>query len=62
LETVRLIGGKAVMLALWPIANGVGSPMFAEMPPVDDTFIGLLVLSHGAYLAFKAMPKGGDRK
>ena len=31
---------------------------FVSMPPVDATFLSLLVLSHGAYLAFKALPKG----
>ena len=28
--------------------------VFATMPPVADTFIGLLVLSHAGYLTFKA--------
>ena len=31
-------------------------PVFPSMPPVDGTFLGLLVLSHGGYLAFKALP------
>jgi len=30
---------------------------FTQMPPVGDTFIWLLGISHGAYLAYKAVPK-----
>ena len=29
------------------------------MPPVDGTFLALLALSHGGYLAFKALPSTG---
>lgn len=35
------------------------APVFPSMPPVDGTFVGLLALSHGGYLAFKAMPSTG---
>ena len=52
-EYTRNISGRAIMLA-WE----TGAPVFASMPPVDGTFLGLLALSHGAYLAFKAMPAG----
>ena len=33
------------------------APVFPSMPPVDGTFLGLLALSHGGYLAFKALPR-----
>jgi hypothetical protein len=52
-EYTRNVSGQAIMLA-WE----TGAPVFASMPPVDGTFVGLLVLSHGAYLAFKALPAG----
>lgn len=51
LEYVRTVDGPAVLLA-----NLTGAPVFAAMPPVDGTFVGLLALSHAGYLAFKALP------
>lgn len=30
--------------------------VFTMMPPVDETFIGLMALSHAGYLGFKALP------
>jgi hypothetical protein len=50
-EYVRAIDGATVLLALLS-----GAPVFAAMPPVDATFVGLLALSHTGYLAFKALP------
>lgn len=56
------IDGSFILTSL---ALGTGSTPalpaspFGSMPPVDSTFLSLLVLSHGAYLAFKAMPKSG---
>jgi hypothetical protein len=37
-----------------------GQPPFSEMPPVGETFLGLLLLSHGGYLAFNARKTGSD--
>jgi hypothetical protein len=37
-----------------------GQPPFTELPPVGETFLGLLLLSHGGYLAFKARKTGSD--
>lgn len=51
LEYVRTVDGPAILLA-----NLTGAPVFATMPPVDGTFVGLLALSHAGYLAFKALP------
>jgi hypothetical protein len=50
-QYARTIDGAAVILALRS-----GAPVFASMPPVDATFVGLLVLSHAAYLGFKTLP------
>jgi hypothetical protein len=41
------------------IASHDHVPVFPSMPPVDGTFLGLLVLSHGSYLAFKTLPATG---
>lgn len=41
------------------IANSSNVPIFPSMPPIDGTFLGLLALSHGGYLAFKALPATG---
>lgn len=51
-ECVRTIDATAVLLAM-----ATGAPVFASMPPIDETFVGLLALSHTGYLAFKN-PKG----
>jgi hypothetical protein len=48
------IDGTQVLMAAHDAA-----PVFPSMPPVDGTFLGLLVLSHGGYLAFKALPSTG---
>jgi hypothetical protein len=37
-----------------------GQPPFSELPAVGQTFLGLLLLSHGGYLAFKARKTGSD--
>ncbi len=50
-QYARAIDGTAVLLAL-----RTGAPVFAGMPPVDATFVGLLTLSHAAYLGFKTLP------
>lgn len=52
LDYLRDIGGKAILSAAL-----TGTPVFAAMPPVDATFVGLLTLSHAGYLVFKALPK-----
>lgn len=51
IDYVRKIDAWAILTA-----HGTGVPVFPAMPPVDGTFLGLLVLSHGGYLAFKALP------
>lgn len=43
------ITGRTIMTAA-----ASSRAVFASMPPVAETFIGLLVLSHAGYLAFKA--------
>lgn len=48
---VRDIDASAIYTALL-----TGFPVFREMPPIDDTFIILLGISHGSYLAFKKLP------
>lgn len=50
-EYVRTLDATAILMAIM-----TGAPVFASMPPVDATFVGLLALSHAGYLAFKAMP------
>ena len=35
-------------------------PPFTQLPQVGETFLGLLLLSHGGYLAFKARKSDGD--
>ncbi len=52
-EYVRAIDVTSVLISAL-----TGAPVFAAMPPIDGTFISLLVLSHAGYLAFKAMPSG----
>lgn len=52
LEYARVIGGKQIALA---VVTQV--PVFAQMPPVDASFLGLLGISHAAYLGFKATKK-----
>jgi hypothetical protein len=37
-----------------------GQPPFTELPPVGETFLGLLLLSHGGYLVFKARKTDAD--
>jgi hypothetical protein len=54
-EYVRTIDGASILLAAI-----TGAPVFATMPPVDATFVGLLALSHAGYLAFKALPAAGS--
>lgn len=62
-EYSRSIDALAVIVALL-----TGEPVFAEMPPVDQTFVGLLVVSHGSYLVYKtrslaiAAPGAGDQQ
>jgi hypothetical protein len=51
-EYARSLDAAAIYLALL-----TGSPVFASMPPVDGTFLGLLAISHSGYLAFKALPQ-----
>lgn len=48
------VGGTQILIAAHDHA-----PVFPSMPPVDGTFLGLLALSHGGYLAFKALPSAG---
>lgn len=55
-EYVRTIDATAVLMAMT-----MGVPVFATMPPVDATFVGLLGVSHAGYLAFKD-PAGGQAK
>jgi hypothetical protein len=50
-EYVRTLDATAILMAIM-----TGAPVFAAMPPVDATFVGLLALSHAGYLAFKAIP------
>jgi hypothetical protein len=52
-EYVRSLDGTGILLAAL-----TGAPLFAAMPPIDATFVGLLALSHAGYLAFKALPSG----
>jgi hypothetical protein len=35
-------------------------PPFAELPAMGETFLGLLLLSHGGYLASKTRKTGSD--
>ena len=51
IEYVRTLDATAILMAIM-----TGVPVFASMPPVDATFVGLLALSHAGYLVFKAMP------
>lgn len=60
--TVLLLGGYIILLAEYVrtidacavlLAMTMGAPVFASMPPIDPTFVGLLALSHAGYLAFK---------
>lgn len=55
-EYVRTIDATAVLMAMT-----MGVPVFATMPPVDATFVGLLAVSHAGYLAFKD-PAGPQAK
>ncbi len=52
IEYVQALGGTSVLVAM-----KTGAPVFTSMPPVDGTFVGLLALSHAAYLGFKALPE-----
>jgi hypothetical protein len=45
---VRSLDGPGILLAALS-----GAPLFAAMPPIDTTFVGLLALSPAGYLAFK---------
>ena len=54
-EFVRTLDATAIMMAVL-----TGAPIFAAMPPVDATFVGLLAISHVGYLAFKAMPSSPE--
>ena len=49
-ECVRTIDATAVLLAMT-----MGIPVFAAMPPIDATIVGLLVLSHAGHLARKGL-------
>jgi hypothetical protein len=54
------IDGRSVLYALSTLEAGgsQGSGMvFSAMPPVSTAFVGLLLLSHAGYLAFKAIDK-----
>lgn len=66
--TFLLLGGYLILLLTYArsldgtqilIAVHDNTPVFPSMPAVDATFLGLLVLSHGGYLAFKALPAKG---
>ena len=49
IEYVRTVDATGILLV-----SLTGAPVFASMPPVDVTFVGLLASSHAGYLAFKA--------
>lgn len=51
-EYVNDINANALFFSLV-----TGEPVFKEMPPLDPTFIGLMVISHAGYLAFKTLPQ-----
>lgn len=50
-EYISNINATAIFYALV-----TGQAVFTTMPPVDGTFIGLMVFSHAGYLGFKALP------
>lgn len=54
-QAVHRITGDAVVAVL----SDPGRAFFAAMPPIDETFFGLLAFSHAGYLGFKAMASFG---
>jgi hypothetical protein len=59
LITLLLVGTYAAMLfGLFADGPFVGpNSRHTVLPPFPDNFVGLLALSHGGYLAYKALPK-----
>lgn len=59
LITGLLLGTYSVMVVTWLRHGGLseGHPAFQELPPLNQSFINLLGISHAGYLTFKAVPK-----
>lgn len=55
--TLLLLVTYAFALGARFASLGTGEPPSYDMPPVDATFVGLLGLSHAAYLTAKGLPK-----